>query len=48
MSRIFRLLEDPSDSLALIRDADKLVAYRLPKDFEQSHLVVFLHLEKEK
>ncbi|KAM5559288.1 ubiquitin carboxyl-terminal hydrolase 8-like [Rosa sericea] len=46
--RIFRLLEDPSDSLAFVRDADKLVAYRLPKDFERSHLVVFLHQEKGK
>ncbi|KAL6138277.1 hypothetical protein ACLB2K_063560 [Fragaria x ananassa] len=46
--RIFHLLEDPADSLACVRDADKLVAYRLPKDFERSHLVVFLHQEKEK
>ncbi|XP_050379579.1 ubiquitin carboxyl-terminal hydrolase 8-like [Argentina anserina] len=46
-SRICRLLEDPSDSLGFVRDADKLVAYRLPKDFERSHLVVFLRLEKQ-
>ncbi|KAK4281744.1 hypothetical protein QN277_013201 [Acacia crassicarpa] len=39
-NRIFRWLEEPSDSLALIRDQDKLVAYRLPKD-EAGTLVVF-------
>ncbi|KAF7818874.1 ubiquitin carboxyl-terminal hydrolase 8-like [Senna tora] len=42
-NRICRLLEEPSDSLALIRDEDKLVAYRLPKDNEAGHLVVFMH-----
>ncbi|XP_048236014.1 ubiquitin carboxyl-terminal hydrolase 8 isoform X2 [Ricinus communis] len=42
-NKIFRFLEEPSDSLALIRDDDKLVAYRLPKDNEASLLVVFLH-----
>lgn len=42
-NRICRLLEEPSDSLALIRDEDTLVAYRLPKDNEASPLVVFVH-----
>ncbi|KAM1948144.1 hypothetical protein ACFX15_008374 [Malus domestica] len=42
-SCIFRLLEDPFDSLALIRDGDLLVAYRLPKDCESSLLVTFIH-----
>ncbi|XP_065855904.1 ubiquitin carboxyl-terminal hydrolase 8-like isoform X2 [Euphorbia lathyris] len=41
--KIFRFLEEPSDALALIRDDDKLVAYRLPKDNEASPLVVFMH-----
>ncbi|KAG8646943.1 hypothetical protein MANES_09G043300v8 [Manihot esculenta] len=42
-NKIFRFLEEPSDSLALIRDDDKLVAYRLPKVTEASPLVVFMH-----
>ncbi|XP_022744200.1 ubiquitin carboxyl-terminal hydrolase 8-like isoform X2 [Durio zibethinus] len=42
-NQIFRLLDEPSDSLALIRDADKLVAYRLPKVNETYPLVVFSH-----
>lgn len=42
-NRIIRLLEEPSDSLSLIRDADRLVAYRLPNDLEESPLVVFRH-----
>ncbi|RWR80338.1 ubiquitin carboxyl-terminal hydrolase 8 [Cinnamomum micranthum f. kanehirae] len=42
-NRILRLLEEPSDSLSLIRDADRLVAYRLPNDLEESPLVVFMH-----
>lgn len=45
---IFRLLDDTSDSLALIRDNDQLVAYRLPKDSEASSLVVFTHMQMEK
>ncbi|XP_054816483.1 ubiquitin carboxyl-terminal hydrolase 8-like isoform X2 [Prosopis cineraria] len=44
---ICRLLEEPSDSLALIRDEDKLVAYRLPKD-EAGLLVVFMHQQVTK
>ncbi|KAL5808588.1 hypothetical protein ACOSQ3_029279 [Xanthoceras sorbifolium] len=47
-NKIFRFLEEPSDSLELIRDDDKLVAYRLPKDSETSPLVVFMHQKKEK
>ncbi|XP_057523844.1 ubiquitin carboxyl-terminal hydrolase 8-like isoform X2 [Amaranthus tricolor] len=43
---ILRYLEDPSDSLALIRDHDCLVAYRLPKESENSQLVVFMHQER--
>ncbi|CBI39133.3 unnamed protein product, partial [Vitis vinifera] len=43
---IIRYLEEPSDSLALIRDGDRLVAYRLSedsKDCDTSSLVVFMH-----
>ncbi|XP_017977326.1 PREDICTED: ubiquitin carboxyl-terminal hydrolase 8 isoform X3 [Theobroma cacao] len=47
-NQIFRLLDEPSDSLALIRDDDKLVAYRLPKVSETYPLVVFLHQQVER
>ncbi|TVU41427.1 hypothetical protein EJB05_14944 [Eragrostis curvula] len=40
---ILRYLEEPSDSVSLLRDGDKLAAYRLPKKFEKSPLVVFTH-----
>ncbi|KAK7257573.1 hypothetical protein RIF29_31634 [Crotalaria pallida] len=40
---IIRFLEDPSDSLSLIRDADRLVAYRFMKDNGDSPLVVFMN-----
>ncbi|KAJ1390659.1 Ubiquitin specific protease, conserved site [Sesbania bispinosa] len=42
-NKIFRVFEEPSDSLADIRDQDKLVAYRLQKYNEASPLVVFMH-----
>ncbi|GER41821.1 ubiquitin carboxyl-terminal hydrolase [Striga asiatica] len=45
---ILRILNDPGDSIELIRDYDKLVAYRLPKDMDESSLVVFLHQEGRK
>ncbi|KAL9274710.1 Ubiquitin carboxyl-terminal hydrolase 8-like protein [Drosera capensis] len=45
--RIIRFLEDPTDSLTLIRDGDRLVAYRLPRETENSFLVVFVHQQKE-
>ncbi|CAB4287003.1 unnamed protein product [Prunus armeniaca] len=45
--RIFRLLEDPFDSLDLIRDGDRLVAYRLPKGCETSLLVTFIHQQMD-
>ncbi|KAL8154118.1 hypothetical protein V2J09_011878 [Rumex salicifolius] len=44
---IIRFLEDPADSLSLIRDEDCLVAYRLPKDTDKSSLIVFTHQHKE-
>ncbi|KAK6926494.1 Peptidase C19, ubiquitin carboxyl-terminal hydrolase [Dillenia turbinata] len=42
---IIRYLEEPTDSLSLIRDEDRLVAYHLPKDSEK--LVVFTHQKME-
>ncbi|KAI3984997.1 hypothetical protein MKX01_004765 [Papaver californicum] len=42
-NRIIRYLEDPSDSLSLIRDDDRLAAYRLPKEQEELPVVVFMH-----
>lgn len=42
-NRIFRVLEDPSDSLTDIRDQDKLVAYRVQKYTEGSLLIIFTH-----
>uniref|UniRef100_A0ACD5U8E6 Uncharacterized protein n=1 Tax=Avena sativa TaxID=4498 RepID=A0ACD5U8E6_AVESA len=42
-NRIIRYLEEPSDSVSLLRDGDKLAAYRLPKHYEKSPLVVFTH-----
>ncbi|KAK9289719.1 hypothetical protein L1049_007878 [Liquidambar formosana] len=47
-NRILRYLEEPSDALALIRDDDRLVAYRLPKDSESSLLVVFTHYQTDR
>ncbi|CAI0541657.1 unnamed protein product [Linum tenue] len=47
-NRILRYLEDPSDSLTLIRDGDRLVAYRLKKDFSSNGpLVIFMHQHVE-
>ncbi|KAI3443358.1 hypothetical protein Pfo_000023 [Paulownia fortunei] len=45
---ILRILDDPDDSIELIRDYDQLVAYRLPKDMDGSPLVVFMHQQEEK
>lgn len=46
-NRIIRFLEEPADSLSLIRDEDCLVAYRLAKDTEKVPLVVFMHQRME-
>ncbi|KAF8009384.1 hypothetical protein BT93_J0390 [Corymbia citriodora subsp. variegata] len=46
-NRIIRYLEEPTDSLTLIRDEDRLVAYRLAKDSEDLPLVVFMHQRME-
>lgn len=42
-NRIIRYLEEPADSLSLIRDGDRLVAYRLQKGTEEAPLVMFTH-----
>ncbi|KAK7375213.1 hypothetical protein VNO78_35906 [Psophocarpus tetragonolobus] len=44
---IIRFLEDPADSLSLIRDADKLVAYRFLKYNADAPLVVFINQRME-
>ncbi|GAV77153.1 UCH domain-containing protein [Cephalotus follicularis] len=46
-NRIIRYLEEPSDSLSLIRDDDRLVAYRLTKVMDKAPLVVFIHQQTE-
>ncbi|KAJ0981754.1 hypothetical protein J5N97_010009 [Dioscorea zingiberensis] len=46
-NRIIRYLEETSDSLSLIRDGDRLAAYRLPKDLDKLPLVVFMHQRME-
>lgn len=45
---ILRSLENPNDSLELIRDRDQLVAYILPKDMDDYPLVEFIHQRVEK
>ncbi|KAJ8494133.1 hypothetical protein OPV22_015854 [Ensete ventricosum] len=42
-NQVIRFLEDPSDSLSLIRDGDQLAAYRLSKDPDDLPLIVFMH-----
>ncbi|KAL2945524.1 Ubiquitin carboxyl-terminal hydrolase 8 [Bienertia sinuspersici] len=44
---LFVFLEELADSLSLIRDEDRLVAYRLPKATEKDAIVVFMHQEIE-
>ncbi|KAL6847146.1 hypothetical protein ACP4OV_022999 [Aristida adscensionis] len=44
---IIRYLEDPSEVISLIRDGDRLVAYRLPKDIEDAPVVVFRNQRME-
>ncbi|GFZ17710.1 ubiquitin-specific protease 8 [Actinidia rufa] len=46
-NRIIRNLGEPGDSLSLIRDDDRLVAYKLPKDAENATIVVFMHQHAE-
>ncbi|XP_014496181.1 ubiquitin carboxyl-terminal hydrolase 8 [Vigna radiata var. radiata] len=42
-NKIFRVFENPSESLGEIRDQDKVVAYRMQKDTETTPLVAFVH-----
>ncbi|CAN6465129.1 unnamed protein product [Victoria cruziana] len=42
-NQIIRYLEEPSDSLSLIRDDDRLVGYRISKDSVNLPVVVFMH-----
>ncbi|KAI3823380.1 hypothetical protein L1987_04815 [Smallanthus sonchifolius] len=44
---ILHFLDKPADSLELVRDHDRLVAYRLPKDQDSLPLVVFTHCNFE-
>ncbi|XP_073150353.1 ubiquitin carboxyl-terminal hydrolase 8 [Henckelia pumila] len=46
-NRIIRFLEEPTDSLSLIRDGDQLIAYRLSKDAKEVPLIVFMHQKIE-
>ncbi|XP_019199469.1 PREDICTED: ubiquitin carboxyl-terminal hydrolase 8 isoform X2 [Ipomoea nil] len=46
-SRVIRYLGGSADSLSLIRDGDRLVAYRLLKSSGEDHLVVFTHQQTE-
>uniref|UniRef100_J3NF45 Ubiquitin carboxyl-terminal hydrolase n=2 Tax=Oryza brachyantha TaxID=4533 RepID=J3NF45_ORYBR len=46
-SSLIRYLEEPSEVISLIRDGDRLVAYRLPKDSEDAPIVVFRNQRME-
>ncbi|TVU48975.1 hypothetical protein EJB05_00264 [Eragrostis curvula] len=46
-SSIIRYLDEPSEVISLIRDGDRLVAYRLPKDSEDGPIVVFRNQRME-
>ncbi|CAN6335128.1 unnamed protein product [Urochloa humidicola] len=44
---IIRYLDEPSEVISLIRDGDRLVAYRLSKDSEDAPIVVFRNQRME-
>lgn len=46
-NRIIRFLEESANTLSLIRDEDRLVAYRVPKDIPEAPQVVFTHQQRE-
>jgi ubiquitin carboxyl-terminal hydrolase 15 len=46
-NRIVGYLEEPSGSISLIRDADRLTAYRLQKDNDVAPILVFVHQRQE-
>ncbi|KAI3775974.1 hypothetical protein L1987_45734 [Smallanthus sonchifolius] len=47
-NHIIRFLGEPTDSLSLIRDDDRLVAYKLENSFEKFSRVVFVQQQMEK
>ncbi|XP_076882504.1 ubiquitin carboxyl-terminal hydrolase 8-like [Bidens hawaiensis] len=47
-NHIIRFLGEPTDSLSLIRDDDRLVAYKLENKFEKFSRVVFVQQQMEK
>nr|GEX29515.1 ubiquitin carboxyl-terminal hydrolase 8 [Tanacetum cinerariifolium] len=47
-NHIIRFLGEPTDSLSLIRDDDRLVAYKLQNNIEKLSRVVFVHQQIEK
>lgn len=47
-NHIIRFLGEPTDSLSLIRDDDRLVAYNIQKDLDKFSRVVFVHQQIEK
>ncbi|KAL3530293.1 hypothetical protein ACH5RR_009615 [Cinchona calisaya] len=46
-NRIIRFLDESDNSLLLIRDEDRLVAYRMPKEIDNTNTVVFTHQRME-
>eukprot|EP01018_Ginkgo_biloba_P013199 Gb_00782 [translate_table: standard] len=46
-NKIFRLLEQPFESISTIKDYDCLAAYRLPMFQEKSPLLILMHQHKE-
>ncbi|KAK1397246.1 Ubiquitin carboxyl-terminal hydrolase [Heracleum sosnowskyi] len=47
-SRIYCYIDNPADPLLKLRDSDRLVAHRLPKDSsDSSYLVVFMHQHQD-
>ncbi|XP_027082554.1 ubiquitin carboxyl-terminal hydrolase 8 [Coffea arabica] len=46
-NRIIRFLEESANSLSLIRDEDRLIAYQMTKEIDEAPLVVFTHQQME-
>ncbi|KAJ1690524.1 hypothetical protein LUZ63_014679 [Rhynchospora breviuscula] len=46
-NRIVGYLEEPSDLISLVRDGDRLAAYRLQKDSDAASILVFVHQHQE-
>lgn len=47
-NRIIQFFDNPAETIELIRDGDRLVAYRVPKDSDTYPLVVFMHQKADK